>query len=138
MLPINLTGPMNLLPMNFIFDSITKTHSRYIIILGTSILNRNRTNLSQLLIRSFRCYMIGFTKYSFQTSTHQLLELLTITKFFAKIFFGGSSFSQGPPKFIIPCLMKRTYFLLKTLFLHQFTKTHRQEDFMGTDHPRIT
>ena len=51
MLPINLIGSMKLLPMNFIFDLITKTCS-------PSTFNQNPTNLSQILIRSYRSYMI--------------------------------------------------------------------------------
>ncbi|KAJ0589064.1 hypothetical protein HanIR_Chr04g0181831 [Helianthus annuus] len=48
MLPINLIGQMNPWPMNFIFNLITKTRTCYIIMLETSILNRNQTNLSQI------------------------------------------------------------------------------------------
>ena len=51
MLSINLIGSMKLLPMNFIFDLITKTCS-------PSTFNQNPTNLSQILIRSYRSYMI--------------------------------------------------------------------------------
>ncbi|MFS7970136.1 hypothetical protein Hanom_Chr09g00817481 [Helianthus anomalus] len=57
---------MNLLPMNFTSDLFTKARSHYFIILETSTLNRNRTNFSQLLIRSHRCYMVVSTKHSFQ------------------------------------------------------------------------
>ncbi|MFS7939592.1 hypothetical protein Hanom_Chr05g00453611 [Helianthus anomalus] len=42
---------MKLLPMDFIFDLITKTCT-------PSTFNQNPTNLSQILIRSYRSYMI--------------------------------------------------------------------------------
>ncbi|MFS8009337.1 hypothetical protein Hanom_Chr14g01283521 [Helianthus anomalus] len=57
---------MKLLPMNSMFDLITKTRSHYVIILEKSNLNRNQTNLPKLLIRSHRCYMFVLPKYSLQ------------------------------------------------------------------------
>ena len=79
MLPINLIGLMNLLPMNFTSDLLTETRSHYIIILETSTLNRNQTNLSQLLIRPHRCYMIVLPN-----------TLSNINKSFVKIIFKQS------------------------------------------------
>ncbi|KAJ0940322.1 hypothetical protein HanRHA438_Chr02g0082061 [Helianthus annuus] len=67
---------MNLLPMNFISDLLTKIRSHYIIILETSILNRNQPNLSQLLIRSHGCYMIVLPN-----------TLFNINKSFVKFIF---------------------------------------------------
>ncbi|KAJ0913624.1 hypothetical protein HanRHA438_Chr06g0287691 [Helianthus annuus] len=74
MLPINLIGLMNLLPMNFTSDLLTETRSHYIIILETSTLNRNQTNISQLLIRPHRCYMTVY-QILFPTSINPLLKL---------------------------------------------------------------
>ncbi|MFS7921876.1 hypothetical protein Hanom_Chr03g00242061 [Helianthus anomalus] len=56
---------MNLLPMNFIFDLNTKTHSRYITILKMFILNRNSNQLSHVLTRSVRYYKIVLPKTFF-------------------------------------------------------------------------
>ncbi|KAF5774727.1 hypothetical protein HanXRQr2_Chr13g0603981 [Helianthus annuus] len=73
---------MNLLPMNFISDLLTKIRSHYIIILETSILNRNQPNLSQLLIRSHGCYMIVLPN-----------TLFNINKSFVKFIFFKQSLS---------------------------------------------
>ncbi|MFS7890220.1 hypothetical protein Hanom_Chr00s000008g01616171 [Helianthus anomalus] len=68
MLPINLIGPVDLLPMNFVFNLITKTRSHYIIILKNLILSRNSNQLSHILIRSYICYKIVLPQTLFKTN----------------------------------------------------------------------
>ncbi|MFS7900455.1 hypothetical protein Hanom_Chr00s114910g01809101 [Helianthus anomalus] len=59
---------MDLLPMNFIFNLITKTRSHYIIILKTFTLSRKSNQLSHILIRSYIYYKIVLPQTLFKTN----------------------------------------------------------------------
>ncbi|KAJ0694081.1 hypothetical protein HanPI659440_Chr15g0604711 [Helianthus annuus] len=145
MLHINLIGPMNLLPMNFIFDLTTKTHSRYITTLKTFILKRNSNQPSHILIRSYRYHTIILSKFFFTSTNHLLKLFLMITKsILLNSFSKDQRFHKNlqNSKFLVLTQMKQTHYIRK-FFLHRLIrhsnfKTRGQEDFMETDNLQLT
>ncbi|KAJ0457642.1 hypothetical protein HanIR_Chr15g0776061 [Helianthus annuus] len=118
MLPINLIGSVDLLPMNFIFNLITKTRSHCIIILKASILSRKSDRLPHILIRSYRYYQIVLPQTLFQNQPIISLKkkLFSMnTKFIAKLLLITNVFTRTF-KFQILYLIARSFEIKRTYY----------------------